>query len=97
MKNFFKLEVFRDFNLMVSDKPETTSVKIYENMVPSIIFADVVMQWTAIDQDYRIKITFSNGTTITSDEIISAKTSSENIFNADYATLIRQEIINQVV
>ena len=97
MKNFFKLEVFRDFNLMVSDKPETTSVKIYENMVPSIIFADVVMQWTAIDQDYRIKITFDNGTTITSDEIISATTSSENNFNADYATLIRQEIINQVV
>ena len=97
MKNFFKLEVFRDINLMVSDKPETTSIKIYENMVPSLIFADVVMQWTAIDQGYRIKITFDDGSTITSEEIIAASDASNNLFNVDYATMIRQEIINQAV
>jgi hypothetical protein len=97
MKTLFKLEVFKDLNLMVSDKPETTTVKIFESMVPSTILSDVVGQWSALEHGYRIKITFNNGVVITSDEIANVKQASDNFLNIDYPTQIRQEIVDQIV
>ena len=97
MKNLFKLEVFKDLNLMVSDKPETTTVKIFESMVPSILLSDVVGQWSDVEHGYRTKITFNNGVVITSDDISNVRQSSNNFLNADYPSYIRQEIIDQIV
>jgi hypothetical protein len=49
MKNYFKLEVFKN------------GTPFFEKMVPTILMAQVVTQWTMPSEGYSVKMTFDNG------------------------------------
>ena len=57
MKNFFRLEVFKDDQL------------VFDKQCPTLIITNIVRQWTGPDLDYKLRVTFDSGLVITSDNI----------------------------
>jgi hypothetical protein len=68
MKNFFRLEVFKDDNL------------VFDKLCPILLLSNIVRQWLSPELNYNIILTFDSGLVITSKnlyEILGA----ENLFN----------------
>ena len=78
-QNFFRLEVFKDGN------------KVFDQTVPTMIIVQVVAQWTAPELGYSTKMTFVNGTSISSDTLIDGL-GAESIANFNH--VLYQEIDN---
>ena len=86
MKNFFRLEVFKD------------NVTVFDKQVPTFMITQTVTQWTAPDLGYTIKITFDSGVEIHSDTWM-AKPDLHFANKNNYLDVIREEkdiIINEI-
>ena len=78
MKNFFKLEVFKD------------GVGIFDKMVPTILIAQTVGQWSAPELGYSFRLTFDSGKTLSSDQLFSFEHGSKMM--TDFSVELNQEI-----
>ena len=57
MKNFFRLEVFKDDQL------------VFDKQCPTLLITNIVRQWTGPDLNYKLRATFDSGLVMTSDGI----------------------------
>jgi hypothetical protein len=78
MKNFFKLEVFKD------------GVGIFDKMVPTILIAQTVGQWSAPELGYAFRLTFDSGKTLSSDQLFSLEAGAKGM--TDFSVELEQEI-----
>jgi hypothetical protein len=68
MKNFFRLEVFKDDQL------------VFDKQCPTLLITNIVRQWTGPDLDYKLRVTFDSGLVVTS-ENLNAILGADNLFN----------------
>jgi hypothetical protein len=59
MKNFFRLEVFKNGSV------------IFDKMVPTMIISQTISQWSGPQLGYSFRLTFDSGRILTSDEVFS--------------------------
>jgi hypothetical protein len=78
MKNFFKLEVFENGSI------------IFDKMVPTILIAQTVGQWSAPELGYSFRLTFDSGKTLSSDQLFSFEHGAKIL--TDFSVDLQQEI-----
>jgi hypothetical protein len=78
MKNFFRLEVFKD------------SQPIFDKLTPTTLITQVIAQWSAPEQGYSFKITFDSGLQVSSDELFSHNLTRSSL--NDMSLNLEQEI-----
>ena len=59
MKNFFRLEVFKNGSI------------VFDKMVPTILIGQTVVQWSSHELGHSFRMTFDSGKTLSSDQLFS--------------------------
>ena len=78
MKNFFRLEVFKNGSI------------IFDKMVPTILIAQTVGQWSSTELGYSFRLTFDSGKTLSSDQLFSFENGAKIM--TDFSAELQQEI-----
>lgn len=78
MKNFFRLEVFKNGSV------------IFDKMVPTVLISQTVSQWSGAHLGYSYRLTFDSGRRITSDQITAQV--GGDILTTDFSEELRTEI-----
>jgi hypothetical protein len=78
MKNFFRLEVFKNGSI------------IFDKMVPTMLIGQTVGQWSAHELGYSFRLTFDSGKTLSSDQLFSHEYGAKIL--TDYSAEIIQEM-----
>jgi hypothetical protein len=82
MKNYFRLEVFKD------------GAVVFDKQVPTLMFSQVITQWTAPDLGYSVKVTLDSGVEINSDQWLNSDTFVREAFTQSIDHVINQEKVN---
>lgn len=82
MKNYFRLEVFKD------------GVTVFDKQVPTVVFAQTITQWTAPDLGYSIKITLDSGVEMFSDQWLNSDSFVRSAFTTNIQPVLVQEKVS---
>jgi hypothetical protein len=82
MKNYFRLEVFKN------------GTTVFDKQVPTLMFAQTITQWTSPELDYSIKITLDSGVTLTSEQWLNSDIFVKTAFTKNINHIVSEEKTN---